>query len=143
MGLRPKATLSCCLSLPLVACSVPVVIKTASVSPDHRISVEISKRDWNKVISHQIYVYIRVVDCQTGDFIESVYPRMNGISSGDFRAMQAELDRSPGDAITLQGSVERVSDPRRPSCATLVGGSYLGGQVQTGAIPIAFAGQSH
>lgn len=128
----------------LVSCGVSVHIREAVIyaspgsqgSVEYTIRVSVGKDDWRQIVNNEVYVYIHLVDCENHAVLFSVYPRLNGISSGDFRAMEAFLDESQGDAVSIQGTFGGPINASRRYCARLNGGSYMGPQVNTDVVPV-------
>ena len=126
------------LSALTCACAIPVELEGGSISYEaetphqspsgrsYRVSVYLDRPSIARVVLHQLYANILIIDCETLELEHAVFPYLNGAASDNFEDMQRFLDQNSSSILELSGSFNSSLDfEQRPYCLTLDGGSYL------------------
>lgn len=78
-----------------------------------------------KLIDHQIYSYIHIVDCRSSEILYSAFPYLDDVPGDMFDQMKEVLDSRPDNELILAGTFEADEQIGPQSrCVRLNGGGY-------------------
>ena len=124
------------------SCSINAPIERAWIvkSGEHirvgdQVFVNISKEDFERILSHKLMTHINISDCRTGYTYISLALRYREHVSGDFYGMRIALSESSADPITISG---RFDVPLRrvntSYCVSLESDGYSFYRLQTNSV---------
>jgi hypothetical protein len=132
----------------LSACSKNIVIKdayisnataveagTRSMEPHLQVNMVLPREAVQKIASNELYIYIHVVNCTSGEIKAVTEARLDGARIDRFEDLRLKLKKSSQDFFMLTGNVSEPTDWRN-TCATLDGGSYFLGKVRSERVPL-------